>query len=325
MTSVIYQKLLKLGYLPPWFPDLELDPEEDRSLESLFEGIQFMQHLRLNSTDVSGFEYRAGKGNRSRNRYLDILPFDYNRVKLNDSNDYINASMICTPCGSKNYIAAQGPLPETMSDFWQMVWDNDVPLIVMLTNEKEGARVKCSKYWPNFQEYMSTSNGITIKCVNDVSTSAQIREREFEVRWNDDVRKIFMLHLQDWPDHGQIAPKLLLDAIDMANTRIEKCSLKGPPIIHCSAGVGRTGTYCTVDSVLYYLKNNLTFDLKSVDKYELDTISADMVTLIVNHFRKQRVYSVQNVDQFRLCFEAILLRLDEWHSENIPATWSNKP
>ena len=315
----IYQNLRIAGYLPNWFPDLELEPNDEDSLLNRFEGITVAQHLRLSTSDDDRFKCSIGELNYSKNRYIDILPFDYNQISLSNNN-YINASEISTPCGSKRYIAAQGPLQETIPDFWEMVWESQVPLIVMLTNECEGTKIKCHKYWPSLNGKLSFENGIMVDGIEESLLKQRLLERTFVVQREGETRIIKMIHGLDWPDHGQIDPRSLLDIIDFANNRL-KNNPTGLPIIHCSAGVGRTGTFCTIDSVIHYIEQNMDFNMKTVEKNEMNLIHDDLITLMVNHFRKQRVYSVQNANQFKLCYWTILLRLHDWYHQGRSAPW----
>ena len=313
MNSIGASKQLA-GILPKWFPDLSLNQAHEASVESRFEGIQMAQHQRIHYNSTKDFEYSAGRANRGKNRYYDILPFDYNRIVLTGACDYINSSLLSTPCGLKKYIASQGPLPETIPDFWQMIWEKQVSVIVMLTNEKEGQRVKCHKYWPDDEQSLRLDTGaglLEVIGISDTLVDEQIRERKLLIKTKGQERQISMIHLVDWPDHGTVSPKLILSVIEITNIRLRGADIKGPPVIHCSAGVGRTGTFCVVDSVLTYIQNELEFDLQSVSPQELSLLCPDLITLMVNHFRKQRIHIVQSVSQFRLCYEAVLLSLTE--------------
>jgi protein tyrosine phosphatase len=263
------------------------------------------------------------------NRYSDIIPFDRNRIKLHskrsgNSTDYINASYIEAPQKLRSYIATQGPLENTFEDFWCMVWEQHSRVIVMLTKENEKGRVKCSKYWPdlNGNPIIFQELGLKVEMESEElepSSSSLIRTFRLEkftpqvsiinnasqggVGDNVETKKVTQLHFVGWPDHGvPDSPEMILNLISKTNEFQQKYQSEslneevGPPIIHCSAGCGRTGTFCTIDSCLAMLplpNDNTT----------------DLIEYLVNYFREQRRTMVQTLGQFQYCYLAVLSKL----------------
>jgi len=265
------------------------------------------------------------------NRYSDIIPYDRNRIKLHskrsgNNTDYINASYIEAPQKVRKYIATQGPLENTTEDFWCMVWEQHSHVIVMLTKEHEKGRTKCSKYWPdlngnplNFQEL-----GLKVEMESEElepSSSSLIRTFRLEkvnsqgsvisssqggvsqLGDNVEIRKVTQLHFVGWPDHGvPDSPEIILNLIKKTNEFQQHYQSEflngeiGPPIIHCSAGCGRTGTFCTIDSCMSMLPTP-------------NDDGTDLIEYIVNYFREQRRTMVQTLGQFQYCYLAVLSKL----------------
>jgi len=200
--------------------------------------------------------------NKSKNRYKNILPFDDTRVVLHDGdsdvpgNDYINANFITqdedginrsSKC--KQYIATQGCLSSTVADFWRMVWQENSQIIVMTTKEMERGKVKCARYWPDPadpQQYGKVLLENTSEQSNNDYTL-----RQFKVSIGDEVRIVYHYHFVGWPDHGTPEdPGSVLNFLHDVNTRQEKLDNAGPIVVHCSAGIGRTGTFIVIDMII---------------------------------------------------------------------------
>ncbi|KAL5487212.1 hypothetical protein EMCRGX_G019787 [Ephydatia muelleri] len=231
--------------------------------------------------------------NASKNRYNNVLAYDHSRVILNPipgySNDYINANYIPGYTTKKEYIATQGPLPDTLGDFWRMVWDNSVTTIVMLTNLQENAKVKCTQYWPSSGSQVYAN--ITVTHV-DTSTFADFELRHFNIQANGskDYRLVAQFHFVSWPDFG--VPRTPVSLLHfLQRVRLHQPSGQPQPIvIHCSAGVGRTGTFLAID-------------------VELQRAKAERVVnpfLYVKEMRKCRNLMVQTEDQYVFLHDAIL-------------------
>nr|XP_008535792.1 PREDICTED: tyrosine-protein phosphatase non-receptor type 13 isoform X10 [Equus przewalskii] len=205
------------------------------------------------------------KENRRKNRYKNILPYDATRVPLGDEGGYINASFIKIPVGKEEfiYIACQGPLPTTVGDFWQMIWEQKSTVIAMMTQEVEGEKIKCQRYWPNVV-------GKTTM-VNDRLRLALVRMQQlkgFVVRamalediQTGELRHISHLNFTAWPDHDTPSqPDDLLTFISY----MRHIHRSGPIVTHCSAGIGRSGTLICIDVVLGLISQDLEFDISDL-------------------------------------------------------------
>eukprot|EP00096_Caligus_rogercresseyi_P011039 TRINITY_DN4221_c0_g1_i1.p1 TRINITY_DN4221_c0_g1~~TRINITY_DN4221_c0_g1_i1.p1 ORF type:complete len:613 (-),score=174.74 TRINITY_DN4221_c0_g1_i1:83-1921(-) len=203
-------------------------------------------------------EEGSKRHNKARNRYKNILPFDHSRVVLRglEDRDYINANHVSPGEGAKDYIATQGCLASTRSDFWHMTWQEEARVIVMTTKEFERGKAKCAKYWPDLG--CSESYGpYRVSSVSE-SPSAHYTLREFllsrtsEVE-DEDSRIVLHFHFTAWPDHGVPGdPGCVLDFLQDVNAAHES----GPVIVHCSAGIGRTGTFIVIDLIIDQIKRN---------------------------------------------------------------------
>lgn len=193
--------------------------------------------------------------NAAKNRYRDVLPYDQTRVRLRSSptGDYINASYVnmeIPASGIVNrYIAAQGPLPHTTGDFWQTVWEQLCTTIVMLTTTVERGRVKCHQYWPRLFETQEYNGRLQVTCLREegVNGNAPTAVREFSVkdRMSGEERRVTQMQYVAWPDHGTpVDPVQFIRFADEVR-RARQGSVE-PLLVHCSAGIGRTGGTDTV-------------------------------------------------------------------------------
>ncbi|XP_062899990.1 tyrosine-protein phosphatase non-receptor type 3-like isoform X1 [Mobula hypostoma] len=237
--------------------------------------------------------------NVDRNRYKDVLPYDVTRVVLNGTEDYVNASYVnmeicCTSILNK-YIAAQGPLSHTCSHFWQTVWEQGSSLIVMLTTLTERGRVKCHQYWPDPSEVCKYGN-FQVMCHSEDCSIAYVF-REMTLTNLETGMKRVVTHLQyvAWPDHG--VPDDSMDFFDFVTfvrkKRIERDN--EPIIVHCSAGIGRTGVLIAMETAICLIENDQPV-------YPLD---------IVRRMRDQRAMMVQTSSQYKFVCEAILRVYEE--------------
>ncbi|KAM9436508.1 receptor-type tyrosine-protein phosphatase H-like [Clarias gariepinus] len=193
--------------------------------------------------------------NKSKNRFTNVLAYDSSRVKLasqpGSDTDYINANYIHGYGKEKQYIAAQGPLPSTVNDFWRMVWEQKSSNIVMLTNCTEGGRIKCEQYWPT--DDMPWLYGNLRVSVQSEQKESFWTRREFLVR-NESASEehgVTQFHFTAWPDHGvPTGTKDLIQFRWIVRQHIETFPFSGPTVVHCSAGVGRTGTLIALDLLL---------------------------------------------------------------------------
>ncbi|XP_053556940.1 receptor-type tyrosine-protein phosphatase alpha [Bombina bombina] len=228
--------------------------------------------------------------NKDKNRYKKVLPYDNSRVVLPASpsgSDYINASYINGYKYPKYFIATQGPLPDTLDDFWRMVWEENSPVIVMLTSLEEQNKVKCERYWPEVSE---TYRDITVTLNGIAQTGAIISRSFILMKTGTSVQKtVEQLHYLHWPDHG--VPKTsngLLLLLEQMNQF--KVPGSGPVIVHCSAGIGRTGTFIALDILL-----KMADSVKKVNVYDC-----------VLQLRKKRVNMVQNKEQYVFLYDILL-------------------
>ncbi|ELT95050.1 hypothetical protein CAPTEDRAFT_47460, partial [Capitella teleta] len=219
---------------------------------------------------------------------------DHNRVKLEKVegqplSDYINASHVQGTNGRK-YIASQGPKKKTLADFWRMIWEQKVERIAMLTNLVENGVIKCIQYWPDKMNGDPLKNDqFTVKLLReDVWPDFTRRQMEVSKKGSDGVRPVTQYHYTTWPDHGvpshatalwRLFRKLTNDA---DNTQ--------PIIIHCSAGVGRTGTLIAMDHLLDQASKE-----NGIDVYAC-----------VTALRQSRMHMVQSVEQYKFIHLAVL-------------------
>ncbi|XP_016086708.1 receptor-type tyrosine-protein phosphatase H-like [Sinocyclocheilus grahami] len=197
--------------------------------------------------------------NKDKNRFANVSAYDSSRVHLTTKDegdsDYVNANyMPGYGNASRQYIAAQGPLPSTVNDFWRMVWEKRSQAIVMLTNCTESGRVKCEQYWP--LDYTPCLYGNLLVTVKSEDKFPSWTLQEFNVKNKDtsETRTVRHFHFTAWPDHGVPAgTEELIQFRALIRQHIESSFSAGPTIVHCSAGVGRTGTLIALDVLLQQL------------------------------------------------------------------------
>uniref|UniRef100_A0AAY4D8W1 protein-tyrosine-phosphatase n=1 Tax=Denticeps clupeoides TaxID=299321 RepID=A0AAY4D8W1_9TELE len=191
--------------------------------------------------------------------FILIRPDDCSRVKLsvqNHNSDYINASYMTGYGGiGRQYIAAQGPLPGTVNDFWRMVWEQRSLGVVMVTNCTEAGKVKCEQYWPGDfapRQY----GGLRVTVLSEQKeTDWTLREFEVQNETTSEQRVVKHFHFTSWPDHGvPIGTESLIQFRGLVRNHIGASRNHGPTVVHCSAGVGRTGTLIALDVLLQQLE-----------------------------------------------------------------------
>uniref|UniRef100_A0A3Q3J0X5 protein-tyrosine-phosphatase n=1 Tax=Monopterus albus TaxID=43700 RepID=A0A3Q3J0X5_MONAL len=206
--------------------------------------------------------------NRGKNRYNNILPYDSTRVKLSyleddPCSDYVNASYVPGNNYRREYVATQGPLPGTKDDFWRMVWEHRVHNVVMVTQCVEKGRVKCDQYWPADTEPLYYGDLVIQMLSESVLPEWTIREfRITSERGSSYPRLLRHFHYTVWPDHGvPESNQSLIQFVRTVRDYVDRSPSTGATIVHCSAGVGRTGTFIALDRVLQQLDSQGTIDL----------------------------------------------------------------
>ena len=394
--------------MPDWLRKATNDQDKGRLVSEKFLSIEKREQKRMQSALSDKPAYHgldpdpetkvqiAGIEKGGKNRYNNIWPFEHSRVKLKDISpggcDYVNASFLENSMSEKNYIATQGPIPSTFGDFWKMIWQEDVRMVVMLTAESEGGQVKAHNYWRTMEygpirlsmhserrlplepgNLRGTSKAAdnsgrrashldTARSHGDSDGDASVGEEPFVIIRNlsishtghpfERVREITHVQYPNWPDFGAPAhPAHLLRLVESCDRIAHSISVASggnfpsffncPVVVHCSAGCGRTGTFCTVDTVIDILKNqrrqhartrqgspmdidpetsiDSSFDLTatSTERARKDVAwsdkrinEVDLVERVVEELRLQRLSTVQSLRQYVLCYETVL----EWIS-----------
>ncbi|XP_056399931.1 receptor-type tyrosine-protein phosphatase H isoform X2 [Hyla sarda] len=194
--------------------------------------------------------------NRAKNRFTNVLPYDHSRVKLSIVNgilstDYINANYMPGYNSNKEFIACQGPLPNTTADFWRMVCEHHVNTIVMLTNCMENGRVKCEHYWP--LDYTPCTYGDLTVTVTSETILSEWTIRDFSVKHatQPGIKYVRHFHYTAWPDHGvPDSTSSIMQFHNLVREYMDQRKSNGPTVVHCSAGVGRTGTLIALDYLI---------------------------------------------------------------------------
>ncbi|XP_029054412.1 tyrosine-protein phosphatase 99A isoform X2 [Osmia bicornis bicornis] len=307
-----------LDYPPRNVPTLQEWENSEQDGERTAVAIQkFVQHVAsLHADGDIGFskEYEfiqseSGKftaensqyvENKTKNRYMNILAYDHTRVQLlscgggppKKGHDYVNANYIDGWQRTRAYIGTQGPLPPTFDGFWRMVWEQKVSIVVMITNLVERGRKKCDMYWPKTGSETYGYIQVTLLREDVMATytirTLQIRHLKRKNGINMGERIIWQYHYTGWPDHG--VPEHPLPVLSF----IRKSSNANPPdagpiVVHCSAGVGRTGTYIVIDAMLKQAKC----------KNEVNVFG------FLKHIRTQRNFLVQTEEQYVFIHHAL--------------------
>lgn len=236
--------------------------------------------------------------NRNRNRYRDVSPFDHSRIKLQQGeNDYINASLIKMQEAQRSYILTQGPLPNTCGHFWEMVWEQKSRGVVMLNRVIEKGSVKCAQYWPSKEEMDLTFSDTNFKLTlisEDVKSYYTVRQLELENLATEEIREILHFHYTTWPDFGvPESPASFLNFLFKVRESGTLNPEHGSIVVHCSAGIGRSGTFSLVDTCLLLMDKRK--DPSSVD-----------VKLVLLEMRNYRMGLIQTADQLRFSYMAVI-------------------
>uniref|UniRef100_A0A8D3CDD1 protein-tyrosine-phosphatase n=1 Tax=Scophthalmus maximus TaxID=52904 RepID=A0A8D3CDD1_SCOMX len=230
--------------------------------------------------------------NRLKNRYGNIIAYDHSRVRLQpqdgeSGSDYINANYVDGYHRPNHYVATQGPMQETVYDFWRMVWQENTAAIVMVTNLVEVGRVKCCKYWPDDTEIYGDMKVTLIE--TQLLSEYVIRTFAVEKRGMAEIREIRQFHFTGWPDHGvPLHATGLLGFIRRVKAKTPPTA--GPTVVHCSAGAGRTGCFIVIDIMLDMAEREGVVDIYNC----------------VRELRARRVNMVQTEEQYVFIHDAIL-------------------
>lgn len=238
--------------------------------------------------------------NRQLNRYRDVLPYDHSRIILKKgSPDYINANLVEIARLNKKYILTQGPLPHTAKHFWQMIWEQKTKAVIMLNRVVEKNQIKCYQYWPSGEEYGHVSQlefgNFRIYYRQELRNEYfTIRSLELENISTGETHPIYHFHYLTWPDFGvPTSPATFLAFLfEVRKTGVMSADV-GPCVIHCSAGIGRSGTFVMVDSILTEVEH--MGDMDQID-----------IKAMLLEIRQYRVGLIQTPDQLRFTYLAIL-------------------
>uniref|UniRef100_A0A8C9BBL9 Protein-tyrosine-phosphatase n=1 Tax=Phocoena sinus TaxID=42100 RepID=A0A8C9BBL9_PHOSS len=284
--------------------------ERFRTLKKkLEEGMVFTEYEQIPKKKANGvFSTAALPENAERSRIREVVPYEENRVELiptkENNTGYINASHIKVVVGGAewHYIATQGPLPHTCHDFWQMVWEQGANVIAMVTAEEEGGRTKSHRYWPKLgSKHSSATYGkfkVTTKFRTDSGCYATTGLKVKHLLSGQE-RTVWHLQYTDWPDHG--CPEDVqgflsyLEEIQSVrrhtNSMLESTKNQHPPIVvHCSAGVGRTGVVILSELMIYCLEHN--------EKVE--------VPMMLRLLREQRMFMIQTIAQYKFVYQVLI-------------------
>nr|XP_019951177.1 PREDICTED: receptor-type tyrosine-protein phosphatase delta isoform X17 [Paralichthys olivaceus] len=275
----------------PPIPVMDLADHQERLKAN--DNLKFSQEYEsIDPGQQFTWEHSNLEVNKPKNRYANVIAYDHSRVLLSaidgiPGSDYINANYIDGYRKQNAYIATQGSLPETFGDFWRMIWEQRSAIIVMMTKLEERSRVKCDQYWPT---RATETYGLIQVTLLDTVELATYCVRTFALFKNgsSEKREVRQFQFTAWPDHG--VPEHPTPFLAFLR-RVKACNPPdaGPMVVHCSAGVGRTGCFIVIDAMMERIKHEKTVDIYG------------HVTLM----RAQRNYMVQTEDQYVFIHDAL--------------------
>uniref|UniRef100_A0A671PKU9 Receptor-type tyrosine-protein phosphatase O-like n=1 Tax=Sinocyclocheilus anshuiensis TaxID=1608454 RepID=A0A671PKU9_9TELE len=267
---------------------------KDMSKDSAYKFSLQFEELKSIGLDLS-HEAADLPVNRPKNRYTNILPYDFSRVKLislhnDEGSDYINANFIPGYNSPHEFIAMQGPLPETRNDFWKMVLQQKSHIIVMLTQCNERRRVKCDHYWP-FTEEPVAYGEITVEMLSETD-SPEWTVRNFRLGYADETQDVLHFNYTSWPDHGVPtvnAIESILQFVQIVRQQVNRT--KGPIVFQFKSGVGRTGSFIALDRLMQHIQEHEYVDVLG----------------LVSDMRSHRLSMVQTEEQYVFIHQCVLL------------------
>lgn len=300
--------------VPSWDEDRE--PRNGVSLQEFIAGLQvkgrkglYQEYAALKAQEPEGtFEAARMKPNQSKNRYTDVLCYDHSRVVLSTKegdpcSDYINANFVDGYRQKNAFISTQGPLPRTYGDFWRMIWEQRCAVVVMTTRTIERGRGKCGQYWPREDGGTDELDGFRVTNVGaEQKADHVLTELSLIHKESGESRQVSHLQFTSWPDYGvpDSAVAMLTfraavrerqaRAVAEMGPRWQGHPLGPPIVVHCSAGIGRTGTFITLDICIGRLEATGRVDVHAT----------------VERIRAQRAFSIQMPDQYVFCHLALL-------------------
>lgn len=302
----------------PLYPSGHASPRTKDSLTFVDQpmGIDQLKRLAIDSdqllrmySSVPSNQVRkdsAPRGSEPKNRYRNILPNPYSRVKLASKDDtlestYINANYVF----GRRFIASQGPPASVFDDFWRMIWENEVEVIVMLTNLVESNILKADQYWPDESDGSEVYGDLEVR-VETVSPDVEYSVTALQVRniKTGVTRKVYHFFFQSWPDHG--VPDEDADTLDIFldfMDEIRQQQSRAPILVHCSAGAGRTGCFMAIWA-----------GWKQIETYAAAGVHQQPLAVdpmrIFSQLRKDRGGSIQTMDQFGFVIRAYVRLMD---------------
>ncbi|XP_052092481.1 receptor-type tyrosine-protein phosphatase mu-like isoform X2 [Mytilus californianus] len=241
-----------------------------------------------------GLHFPHSEGEREenikKNRFLTTFPYDHSRVKLevyDTSTDYINANYIKNYSKDKAYIATQGPKKITLSDFWQMIWQENVDTIIMVTKLVEGDKKKCDQYWPESTHKQVLIGKFTLEMLEEKENTVYIY-RCIQLSCEHTDRTVHQFHFTQWPDHDVPDKTHLVNFYRKVKSRPTNGS--GPMVVHCSAGIGRTGTFLALDALYEHGK---TTGFVNIMEY-------------THMMRQDRMNMIQTVEQYATVYDVLV-------------------
>ena len=274
---------------------------KNKGLESFSEEriLKEFNYLKQCIDNNEKYEQRLEENNNF-NRYRNIRPYKDNLVHIDFGNKYINASWIHLP-KPYYFIATQGPLESTINDFWEMVYKYDVNAVIMLCLLEENNKKKCANYWD-----IKNIKNFIFEEINEEFDVSGIRFRNFKFQKQNDIfpRYIIQLHYTCWEDHSAPDKEAYHKLIKLIEF-IDDYKLNMPAIVHCSAGVGRTGTFIA----LYNLYCEIMKQIKDNKKNEIKF----SIMKTVRQLKEMRAHSVENEDQYLFLYQFVNLLLNEYN------------